>query len=78
MPMIFRTLTNELETAWWFYISLGIALILFGILIILVPQILIAMIASLFILFGGLMLLLGWHMRRSMRSFRHIIYEFFE
>lgn len=46
----------------------GLLFILFGVLILLYPQLLIAMIAGMFIVFGAGMMLTAWQFRRFKRS----------
>lgn len=46
----------------------GLLFILFGVLILLYPQLLVAMIAGLFMLFGAGMMLTAWQFRRMKRA----------
>ncbi|MBN4071986.1 hypothetical protein JYT83_01060 [bacterium AH-315-F18] len=49
----------------WPVLLLGAALVLFGVTVLLVPQILVALVSGLFIMIGITCLGLGWRMRRS-------------
>lgn len=46
----------------------GLCFVLFGVLVLFVPQLLVAMVAGLFILFGAGMMITAWQFRRWHRQ----------
>ncbi len=53
---------------WNSLISTGIIFLLIGLLIVLVPEILVAFVASIFFLIGGFLLFLGWKIRKELKN----------
>ncbi len=48
--------------------SAGVIFLLIGLLIVLVPEILVAFIASIFFVIGGFLLYLGWKIRKELKQ----------
>jgi len=61
---IFDIFANELSGVWKVSLFQGIMLILLGILILLIPQLLIAMVATIFILLGVSFLGFAWKYKK--------------
>ena len=77
---VFDVFFNGFSYTWKHNMILGIMFLLFGILIVIVPQLLIVMVASLFMLGGLLMIVTAWTMRRFHRqyhSFRDELFDIF-
>ncbi|NOX36949.1 MAG: hypothetical protein GXO78_05370 [Calditrichaeota bacterium] len=66
------------DRAWWNYFITGLFFILAGIVIILVPEILVALIASAFIVVGLVILVVAWQIRRLHKPFRRIRIEYMD
>ncbi|MBC7251478.1 MAG: hypothetical protein H5T62_14495 [Anaerolineae bacterium] len=59
-----------LNTTWWFYLALGLALILTGLAIVLWPPLL-AIIVAAFLISGGIVtIFIGWQIRRERNRYR--------
>jgi len=61
---------KDLSALWWYYLLLGILLVLWGIAIIVWPQLLVAFVAALFILAGLTVLGLAWRVWRLQRRYQ--------
>jgi Flp pilus assembly protein TadB len=61
---------KDLSALWWYYLLLGLLLILWGVAIVVWPQLLVAFVAALFILAGGTVLGLAWRVRRLQRRYQ--------
>ena len=59
-----------LSGAWWMFLAQGMAFILFGILVMLVPKILVVMVSLALICIGIFFLLIAWQVRQSKVSYR--------
>lgn len=66
------------ERAWWNYFITGLFFIVAGIGVILVPEILVVLIATAFILVGLLILAIGWQIRRMHKPLRRIYIEYMD
>jgi len=72
----FRSIAGSITGAWPMVLTQGICSILFGLLVIAVPEILIYLIGGLFVLGGGLLVALALRMRRRHRSASDAFREF--
>ena len=63
-------LIKDLSALWWYYLLLGILLVLWGVAIIIWPQLLVAFVAALFILAGFTVLGLAWRIWRLQRRYQ--------
>ncbi len=70
-------LSSHFSAPWRMLLILGLLFILIGVVIILVPEILIAFIASIFLLVGIYILLLAWEVRRHEKTLFHSRYRIF-
>jgi len=61
---------KDLSALWWYYLFLGLLLMLWGIAIIVWPQLLVAFVAALFILAGSTVLGLAWRVWRLQRRYQ--------
>jgi len=61
---------KELGALWWYYLLFGLVLIAWGIAIIVWPQLLVALVAALFIVAGGTVLGLAWKVWRIQRRYQ--------
>ena len=61
---------KDLSALWWYYLLLGILLVLWGVAITVWPQLLVAFVAALFILAGFTVLGLAWRVRRMQRRYQ--------
>ncbi len=75
---IFSILFEEKEQSWWNYLLTGLFFILAGIVIILVPQILVALVASVLIVIGLVIVFFAWQLRNIHRSHRKIRIEYLD
>jgi len=71
-------LTNALSGTWPMFLLQGITLILLGIIIIMVPQLLVAMIAATLILIGVIFLNLAWRTYQIKRNYHDRRDKFWE
>lgn len=62
-------LTKELLALWFFYLLQGLGLILLGIAVVIFPELLAILAASVFIAIGILLLMLAWRVRRVKRGY---------
>lgn len=63
---------------WKYHLLQGIMLVLFGVLIVLLPQLLVALIASLFMAMGTGVIATAWSLRRLERYHARAGAQFFE
>jgi len=63
---------KDLSALWWYYLLLGVLLVLWGIAIIVWPQLLVAFVAALFIMAGCTVLGLAWNVWRLQRRYQAI------
>ncbi len=76
MPFMFRSVGGALSGAWAMILTQGICLVLFGVLILLVPELLIYLVGSFFLL-GGLFLIgLSLQIRRQAKGASRVFREF--
>ncbi len=61
---------KDLSALWWYYLLLGLLLVLWGVAIIVWPQLLVAFVAALFILAGCTVLGLAWRVWRLQRRYQ--------
>jgi len=71
-------LTNAFTGTWWIFLMQGILLILLSFIIILMPQLLVAMIAATFMLIGAVFLSLAWKTYQVKRQYRKWRNDFWE
>jgi len=62
-------LTKELSALWLFYLLQGLGLILLGIAVVIFPELLAILAASVFIAIGIVLLMLAWRVRRVKRGY---------
>ena len=75
---VFDFFMNGFSYTWRQQLIQGILFILFGITIVLVPQLLVAMVAAFFILIGLLLMTSAWSMRRIRKHYDGLRDELFE
>jgi len=63
---------KDLSALWWYYLLLGVLLVLWGVAIIVWPQLLVAFVAALFIMAGCTVLGLAWNVWRPQRRYQAI------
>ena len=61
---------NDLSAWWWFYLLLGLLLVGWGIAIVIWPELLVALVAALFIIAGCTVLGLAWRVWRIQRHYQ--------
>jgi uncharacterized membrane protein HdeD (DUF308 family) len=61
---------KNLNMLWWYYLFLGLVLVLLGAAIIVWPDLLIALVAAVFIFAGTSVLALSWRVWRLQRQYR--------
>ena len=66
----FDFLIKDLSGLWWSYLLLGILLIVWGVAIVVWPQLLVALVAALFIVAGASVLALAWRVRQLRRRYQ--------
>lgn len=66
---------KDLSALWWYYLLLGVLLVLWGIAIIAWPQLLVAFVAALFITAGFTVLGLAWRIWRLQRRYQTIKHD---
>jgi len=69
---------KDLSALWWYYLLLGGLLILWGIAIIAWPQLLVAIVAALFIMAGFTVLGLAWRIWRLQHRYQAIKHDLIE
>jgi len=65
---------KDLSALWWYYFFLGLILVLWGVAIIVWPQLLVAFVAALFVVAGSTLVGLSWRvwrLQRRYQSFKH-------
>jgi len=65
---------KDLSALWWYYLFLGLILVLWGVAIIVWPQLLVAFVAALFVVAGSTLVGLSWRvwrLQRRYQSFKH-------
>jgi len=76
--IFYDNFTNALSGTWPMFLLQGVSLVLLGIIIIMVPEFLVAMIAATFILIGVIFLTLAWKTYRFKRHYQLWRDEFWE
>ena len=66
----FDYLIKDLSALWRFYLLLGLLLVIWGVAIIIWPQLLVAFVAALFIMAGFTVLGLAWRVWRLQRRYQ--------
>ena len=61
---------KDLSALWWFYLILGLLLVGWGVAIIIWPELLVALVAALFIMAGATVLSLAWQVWRLQRRYQ--------
>ncbi len=61
---------KDLSALWWYYLLLGFLLVMWGIAIIVWPELLVAFVAALFIMAGITVLGLAWRVWRLQRRYK--------
>ena len=61
--------THELSALWWLYLLQGLALIAFGIAVVIWPQLLAILVGAFFMAVGMVLLTLAWRVRRVRSSY---------
>jgi len=61
---------KDLSALWWYYLVLGLLLVLWGVAIVIWPQLLVAFVAALFILGGCTVLGISWRVWRLQRRYQ--------
>jgi len=61
---------KDLSVLWWYYLLLGMLLVLWGIAIIAWPELLVAFVAALFMLAGCTVLGIAWRVWRLQRRYQ--------
>lgn len=62
---------HNFSSPWWFYLLMGINLILFAVLIIVFPELIALLVASVIMLLGALLVAAAIRMRKSQRKGRN-------
>jgi len=70
--LLFSIFNDEFESVWWNYLTVGLLFFLAGVVIILVPEILIALIASVFLLIGLFFVFIALQVRKMQKRLRRI------
>ncbi len=70
--------TDIFDHSWLQFMGNGIILFLIGLLIILVPEILVAFVASIFLLLGGLFFYLGWKIKKAEQNVQRIKIKYYK
>lgn len=66
------------DQSWRFFILTGVSSFLIGVLILFVPEILVAFIASIFFIIGTSLIFAGWKIRKMFRESQSIRIEIFD
>jgi len=66
----FDFLIKDLTGLWWSYLLIGLLLVVWGIAIVIWPQLLVAFIAALFIVSGASLLAVAWRVRALRRRYQ--------
>ncbi len=74
----FDYLIKDLSALWWFYLLLGLLLVMWGIAIVIWPELLVAFVAALFIMAGVTVLGLAWRVWRLQRRYQTFKREIIE
>jgi uncharacterized membrane protein HdeD (DUF308 family) len=67
--LFYDSYTNEVSSTWWLYLLEGIALILLGILIILMPEILVGLFSGFLLFIGIICLAVAFRIRRLRKQY---------
>jgi uncharacterized membrane protein HdeD (DUF308 family) len=59
----FDRYTREISSTWWLFLLEGLWLIGLGVLIVMMPSLLVALVASVFVVLGVMMLVTAWRLR---------------
>jgi uncharacterized membrane protein HdeD (DUF308 family) len=65
----FDSYTREISSTWWLFLLEGLLLIGLGILVALMPTLLVALVAAVFIVLGAMMLVTAFRVRRLRRRY---------
>jgi uncharacterized membrane protein HdeD (DUF308 family) len=65
----FDSYTREISSTWWLCLLEGLLLIGLGILVALMPTLLVALVAAVFIVLGAMMLVTAFRVRRLRRRY---------
>ena len=65
-------LSRDLRDVSWLYLGQGVALVLLGLLIVILPDLLTILVATFLVAIGLVTIVVGWRMRRARRAFDEI------
>ena len=68
----FEHFVADLSALWWYYLLLGLLLVVWAVAIVVWPQLLVALVAAVFLTAGVTMLGLAWRVWRLRRRYQSI------
>lgn len=69
---IYNTFFRHEKNDWLFYLSQGLILVLVGLIILFFPEILVAFIASIFLLIGFSVIVFAFHIKKYNRKYQRV------